>query len=498
MRSLFAAALVASAIIGTAEVRAGSAIGIVSVVAQSSLTEVGPRGPWVTGLTHTAEAGSNRALIFIVHREYGSSEDPIVTSVTYGEQTMTKVIEDSLLPGSYGNYTAAFILDEAGIAAASSSSFVVTAGTVSSEGFTSAFFENVDQTTPIGASDSNTIESTDTITTSPLSTGDGDMVILGVTCGNVGSYDASANGFAEGTDQQFGSTSGGTGVACYKSATGADETPSATYSSGANRQAIVGFVVQAIPSITRTLTVSSSAGGTVTDPGIGDFNYPDGIDANIIAISDAHYHFVNWTGTAVDNGKAADPNSAITTVLMDDDYTVQANFSIDTRTITASAGANGFVEPNGITIVDYDSNLMFNATPDVGYDVNTWYLDGNTVQTGGLTYTLTNITDEHTVNVTFEMLRLTISGTITCGNLEVNDVNLIGLGVFTDSNGFYSASVDYGWGGAVIPIKYGYTFDPNSRSYTSVTSDLTAEDYNALPADDFNDNRRSSTWRRSR
>ncbi len=93
--------------------------------------------------------------------------------------------------------------------------------------------------------------------------------------------------------------------------------------------------------------------------------------------------------------------------------------------------------------------------------------------------------------------QFTISGTITCAGSEVNDVNLIGLGVVTDSNGFYTASVDLGFSGTVTPAKYGYTFDPNSRVYSSVFADLTAEDYNALPADNFDDNRRGSMWRRS-
>ncbi|MFH1370904.1 MAG: hypothetical protein ABII09_06425 [Planctomycetota bacterium] len=65
-------------------------------------------------------------------------------------------------------------------------------------------------------------------------------------------------------------------------------------------------------------------------------------------------------------------------------------------------------------------------------------------------------------------------------------------------DGFESGTGGAGWSGTVTPAKSGYTFDPNSIIYTSVTSELTAEDYNALPADDFNDNRRSSMWRRSR
>jgi len=342
IRSLFAAIFVASAIVGTAEVRASSTIGVcvITVIAQSSITEVSQIGSWTTGLTHTAAPGSNRSLIFIAHVE--QSEDINLISVTYGGQTMTNVI-DRIVSSSNNTraYVVAYILNEAGVAAATSSTFVpnwdVTPIVVA---YASAFLEDVNQSALVGAMDSNSVTDTSgivTLTTSSLSTNDGDMVILAGTCGNIGTYTEN-NGFTEAIEQAMDSTA--TGIVGYKSATGADETPSVTHDD-TNRQVLIGLVVQT-----------------------------------------------------------------------------------------------------------------------------------------NLTYQLT--------------------GTITSGSLEVNDVNLIGLGVVTDTNGFYSVTVDYGWSGTVIPSKYGYTFDPNSRIYTSVTSDLTAEDYNALPADDFNDNRRGSMWRRSR
>jgi len=68
------------------------------------------------------------------------------------------------------------------------------------------------------------------------------MVVVGVTCGNNGSYTLN-NDFTQGTDQSVGSN-GHTGVTGRKSATGIDETPSAEHTS-VNRQVIIGFVVQA-------------------------------------------------------------------------------------------------------------------------------------------------------------------------------------------------------------------------------------------------------------
>ena len=67
------------------------------------------------------------------------------------------------------------------------------------------------------------------------------MVIDAATCGNTGDYTLN-NGFTEAPFEHDMASS--TGADGHKSATGADETPSATHNN-ANRQVIIGFVVQA-------------------------------------------------------------------------------------------------------------------------------------------------------------------------------------------------------------------------------------------------------------
>jgi len=196
-------------------------------------------GSWVSGTSHTEEAGTNRLLVFTTHAE-DNNADMNITSVTYGGQAMTEVIEENVGTG-YRAYAGLFILDEAGINAASGSSFIVTWAETPNRtpAFTSVFMQNVDQTSPVGASASNG-GTTATISTSALSTNDGDMVVLAATCGNTGTYSVN-NGFTEAVE--LGMTSAD-GVAGYKAATGANETPSVTHSN-INRQAIVGLVVQA-------------------------------------------------------------------------------------------------------------------------------------------------------------------------------------------------------------------------------------------------------------
>jgi hypothetical protein len=207
-------------------------------------TDVQIIGSWVTGTTHAKESGYKRALVLIAHAEHTSG---IVTlnSVTYGGQPMTKIIDEAIGTGYSANVTA-FMLNEDGIDAATSGTFSpswsVTPGAAA---YTSVFLRNVDQTTSVGDINSAGTTSSNPIVTDPLPTEEGDMVFVAATCGNLNSYMLN-NGFAEGTDQQFGdATTGGTGVAGYKPATGIAEIPSATYNASINRQVIIGFVVQA-------------------------------------------------------------------------------------------------------------------------------------------------------------------------------------------------------------------------------------------------------------
>jgi hypothetical protein len=277
-------------------------------------------GSWVTGISHTKESGSNRALIFIAHAESTSTIN--LSSVSYGGQAMTKVVDYSYNAVSGYAYAAAFILKESGVAAASNSNFTVTwSGTApGSAGYSSVFLANVNQTTATGATGTGG-RTSNPVTTSALATASGDMVILAATCGNAGSYTLN-NSFTEGTDQQIGGTV--TGVTGRKSATGANETPSATYSSTINRQMIIGLVVKGSSggstlSVSPTsLNVAAAAGST------GTFN----ITSN-----------VSWTVSSNQTWLTVSPtsgsNNATVTV------TAQQNSGSSSRQATVTVSGSG-------------------------------------------------------------------------------------------------------------------------------------------------------------
>ncbi len=165
-------------------------------------------------------------------------------AVTYGGQSMTKVIERETQEGSNRAYVVAYILDESGIDNATSDTFSPSwSSTPDRVGYSSVFLQNVDQGDPTGPSDSYGHNSNRTISTSALSTTDGDMVILAGTAGNTGSYSV-RNGFTKAIELSISSADGVTG---WKSADGSSETPSIRHNNP-KRQVIVGFVTKAAES----------------------------------------------------------------------------------------------------------------------------------------------------------------------------------------------------------------------------------------------------------
>jgi hypothetical protein len=69
--------------------------------------------------------------------------------------------------------------------------------------------------------------------------------------------------------------------------------------------------------------------------------------------------------------------------------------------ITATAGNGGTIAPSGVSGATYGGSMSFTATPNTNYLVDKWYVDGNAVQTGGMTFELDGITEDHTVDVEF-------------------------------------------------------------------------------------------------
>ncbi len=186
----------------------------------------------------------------------------------------------------------------------------------------------------------------------------------------------------------------------------------------------------------RTLTTTSTAGGTVRTPGIGLFRYDHGSSASVVATAEANYYFVNWTGTAVTAGKVANATSATTTVTVDGNYTLQANFAVDRNTLTISAGSGGTVSTPGVGTFQYDhgTTVSVTATAAANYHFVNW--TGTAVTSGkvaNVTSASTTVTMDgnYTLQANFAVDRNTL--TISAGS--GGTVSTPGVGTFPYDHG---------------------------------------------------------------
>jgi hypothetical protein len=150
-----------------------------------------------------------------------------------------------------------------------------------------------------------------------------------------------------------------------------------------------------------TLTISSGTGGSVTTPGVGSFSYAHGTIVPIGARANAGYHFAAWTGSAVDALKVEDPNAASTTVTINDNYTLKANFASDQHVLTVICDSGGSVQTvaswngtrtswtgSGAFVINDGATVQMTATANAGWHFTQWSTSSGATQTT-LTFTLT-------------------------------------------------------------------------------------------------------------
>ena len=151
-----------------------------------------------------------------------------------------------------------------------------------------------------------------------------------------------------------------------------------------------------------TITPSAGTYGTIapSSPTVVLYNSNLTLAATPVAGGAVNQWFVD--GSLVQTGGTTYTLNSITT-----NHTVSVTFFNMPVTVTPSAGANGSISPSTAQTVNSGGSLTFTATPNTNYLVSQWLLDGTSVQTGGTSYTLTNITANHTLQVTFKSTTVT-------------------------------------------------------------------------------------------
>ncbi|MGQ9545758.1 MAG: InlB B-repeat-containing protein [Dehalococcoidia bacterium] len=177
------------------------------------------------------------------------------------------------------------------------------------------------------------------------------------------------------------------------------------------------------------LAISSTEGGSVTKPGEGRYTYckEQGLEVSLVATPDAGYRFVNWTG---DVSTIADVNSAATTITMNGDYSITANFEaiLPEYDLTVSSTEGGSVTNPGEGTFTYDEGTVVNlvARADSGYGFVKWTGDVSTIADVNSAVTAITMNGDNSIKANFGKLHnLSISSTYG------GSVAIPGMGIFT-------------------------------------------------------------------
>jgi alpha-tubulin suppressor-like RCC1 family protein len=159
----------------------------------------------------------------------------------------------------------------------------------------------------------------------------------------------------------------------------------------ANHTIVASFAID-----TFTITAGAGANGSITPSGAVQVN--SGASQGFTIAASPRYHIVDVVVDGVSVG-------AVTTFTFSNvtaNHTIAASFAIDVFTITATAGANGSINPAGAVPVDSGTNQAFTITPAPGYHIAGVTIDG-TAQTIASGYTFNAVSAGHAIAATFAL-----------------------------------------------------------------------------------------------
>jgi len=214
------------------------------------------------------------------------------------------------------------------------------------------------------------------------------------------------------------------------------------------------------------LTMNVTGNGTTTPASGTTTNYSCGYEVPITATANAGWWFVNWTTTGTID-EIANPTANSTTVRMDQNKTVTANF-VELFTLTMNVTGNGTITPGNVTVPN-GTDVAITATPDTGWHFVNWTTTGNIseIDHPAAALAIVTVDQNKTVTATFAIneYNLTINST-SCGNVTTpsEGVHTYDYGTVVDLVATPDADCAFlGWTGNVS------TIDDVNLSTTNIT-----------------------------
>jgi len=211
---------------------------------------------------------------------------------------------------------------------------------------------------------------------------------------------------------------------------------------------------------TYTITATAGENGTIDPSGAIELDY--GSDQSFTITPNTGYDIADVLVDGVSVGAVAVYNFENVT----SDHTIAVSFSIQTFIITATADANGTIDPSGAVSVNYGSNQSFSIAPAEGYHIDDVLVDGTSVGAVS-TYVFENVTAVHTIAASFEI------NTYTLTYIAGENGSLSGTLIQTIDHGSNGTAVEAIPAPTFLFVGWSDGSMENPRTDENVTADLT-------------------------
>jgi uncharacterized delta-60 repeat protein len=171
---------------------------------------------------------------------------------------------------------------------------------------------------------------------------------------------------------------------------------------------------------TYTITATAYGSGVIAPPGVTVVNYGGNQSYAITPNPGHHIDSIVVDGLNVGTASPYDFTNVIAS------HTIDAYFSINTYTITASASTGGVIIPSGVIVVNYGDDTTFTITPDLNYHLDSLLIDGINHGADSTEYQFIDIIASHTIDAYFSINTYTLDISIVGnGSVEKNPDLLI-------------------------------------------------------------------------
>ncbi len=172
----------------------------------------------------------------------------------------------------------------------------------------------------------------------------------------------------------------------------------------------------------QTYTITATAGPNGSISPSGNVSVTGGTDQTFTITPATGYHVLD----VLVDGSSVGPVTSYVFSSVIANHTIEASFELNTYTISAAAGANGSITPDGNVAVTHGDDQSFSITPNSNYEINDVVVDGSSV--GAVSnYEFTNVTTNHSISASFSAITHTITTSTNPGGtvspLGQNTVN---------------------------------------------------------------------------